>query len=139
MKSKALPILMSLAASLFLAPVSQAAGMIVIDPIVGGAPMVRTVAPVRPGMRPTSRPVLLKGQVSFGLRLESADVRVEIHDQVAKTYITQTFFNDTDRQLAGTYLFPLPEDCTFSSFSLHIDGKPVEGKILEATMRIFQQ
>lgn len=132
MKSKALPILMSLAASLFIAPVTNAAGMIVIDPIVGGAPMVRPVMPVRPGMRPVARPIILKGQVSFGLRLESADVRVEINDQVAKTYITQTFFNDTDRQLAGTYLFPLPEDCTFSSFSLHIDGKPVEGKIMEA-------
>lgn len=132
MKSKALPVLMSLAASLFLAPVCNAAGMIVIDPIQGGAATIRLPV-VRPGTRPgqTSAP-LLKGQVSFGLRLEAADVRVEIHDQVAKTYITQTFANDTDRNLAGTYLFPLPEDCTFSSFSLHIDGKPVEGKILEA-------
>lgn len=40
--------------------------------------------------------------------------------------------NDTDRNLAGTYLFPLPDDTTFSSYTLHIDGKPVEGKILEA-------
>ena len=70
--------------------------------------------------------------MSFGLHLQAADIGVEITDQVAKTYITQTFSNDTDRNLAGTYLFPLPEDTTFSSFSLHIDGKPVEGKILEA-------
>jgi Ca-activated chloride channel family protein len=69
----------------------------------------------------------------MGLRLESENIKVEINDQVAKTYITQTFANDTDRNLAGTYLFPLPEDTTFSSFSLHIDGKPVEGKILEAS------
>ncbi len=133
MKSKALPVLMSLAASIFLTPVCDAAGMIVIDPIQGGAAAIRLPV-VRPGTRPghvTTAP-LLKGQVSFGLRLEAADVRVEINDQVAKTYITQTFANDTDRNLAGTYLFPLPEDCTFSSFSLHIDGKPVEGKILEA-------
>jgi Ca-activated chloride channel family protein len=128
-----------LAASFMMAPAAQAAGMIVIDPIT---PM--PVMPVRPiGVRPVpirpinptprpSRPVVLKGNVSFGLHLQAADVRVEIVDQVAKTYITQTFSNDTDRNLAGTYLFPLPEDTTFSSFSLHIDGKPVEGKILEA-------
>ena len=134
MKSRALPFLFSLAASLMIAPVTQAAGMIVVDPIMGGMPVITPhVRPglVRPGTRPGTRP-LLKGQVSFGLRLQDADVRVEINDQVAKTYITQTFVNDTDRNLAGTYLFPLPEDTTFSSFSLHIDGKPVEGKILEA-------
>lgn len=133
MKIKALPTLLSLAASIMLCPIANAAGMIVVDPINGAMPVVRPV--VRPGgivVRPGSRPLLLKGQVSFGLRLESADIRVEINDQVAKTYITQTFANDTDRNLAGTYLFPLPEDTTFSSFSLHIDGKPVEGKILEA-------
>ncbi len=134
MKSKALPILFSLATSLLLSPMANAAGMIVVDPILGGMPLI--VNPhVRPGgTRPGTRPQpVLKGQVSFGLRLEKAEVRVEINDQVAKTYITQTFFNDTDRNLAGTYLFPLPEDTTFSSYSLHIDGKPVEGKILEAT------
>jgi Ca-activated chloride channel family protein len=64
--------------------------------------------------------------------MQSQDIKVDIADQVAKTYITQTFINDTEQNLAGTYLFPLPEDTTFSSFSLHIDGKPVEGKILAA-------
>lgn len=134
-----------LAASFVMAPAAQAAGMILIDP-VGGMPMpvvppirpIHTVTPhpviVVPGhpTPPPSRPVMLKGGVSYGLHLQSADIKVEITDQVAKTYITQTFSNDTDRNLAGTYLFPLPEDTTFSSFSLHIDGKPVEGKILEA-------
>lgn len=136
MKSRALPAFLSLAASLMLAPLANAAGMIVIDPIQGGVPFVRPIPiptrPGRPGVRPVTTPIVLKGQVSFGLRLEKADVKVEINDQVAKTYITQTFFNDTDRNLAGTYLFPLPDDTTFSSFSLHIDGKPVEGKIMEA-------
>lgn len=128
-----------LAASFSMAPAAQAAGMILIDPITPVAPVPRPVpiivrpGPTNPTPRPRPRPpVVLKGGVSFGLHLQAADVRVEINDQVAKTYITQTFSNDTDRNLAGTYLFPLPEDTTFSSFSLHIDGKPVEGKILEA-------
>jgi Ca-activated chloride channel family protein len=97
-------------------------------------PAVIIPQPSRPHHAPP-HPVspILKGSVSVGLRVEKEDVRIEITDQVAKTYVTQTFFNDTDRNLAGTYLFPLPEDTTFSSFSLHIDGKPVEGKILEAS------
>jgi len=124
---------------------SRASGFIVVDPSFGGGvgimPMPMPVPPIRPGVpvrpvRPTvppapSRPILRAG-VSFGLHLDSESIKVDITDQVAKTYIVQTFKNDTDRNLAGTYLFPLPDDTTFSSFSLHIDGKPVEGKILEA-------
>lgn len=133
---------LSLAASCLLAPAAQASGWIMIDPIGGGVPMAPpvTVAPPttgitplpRPGHRPRPATMTLQGHVSFGLHLQSEAVKVEIKDQVAKTYITQTFSNDSDRNLAGTYLFPLPDDTTFSSFSLHIDGKPVEGKILEA-------
>lgn len=126
-----------LAASFLLSPAAIAAGMIMIDPMPGMpvvpvTPIVRPV-PILPG-HPTPRPhtPVLKGSVIFGLRLQSADIKVDIQDQVAKTYVTQTFINDTDRDVAGTYLFPLPDDTTFSSFSLQIDGKPVEGKILEA-------
>lgn len=123
-----------LAASVVLAPAANAAGMIMVDPMPGmPMPIVRPV-PIRPGHptpHPGSTPVL-KGSVMFGLRLQSADIKVDINDQVAKTYVTQTFINDSDHDVAGTYLFPLPEDTTFSSFSLMIDGKPVEGKILEA-------
>lgn len=117
----------------------QAAGLIMVDP--GFAP-IRPMHIVRPGIGigrppgvvqpPVSTTPILRGGVTFGLRLESQDIKVEISDQVARTYIEQTFVNDGDQNLAGTYLFPLPEDTTFSSFSLHIDGKPVEGKILEA-------
>lgn len=134
---------------------SRASGFIVVDPSFGGGAAVMAPvsspasigpAAVRPGvtLRPLTprigRPVpipapvrpILKGGVAFGLHMQAESIKVDITDQVAKTYIVQTFRNDTDRNLAGTYLFPLPDDTTFSSFSLHIDGKPVEGKILEA-------
>src|SRR5262249_10626686 len=81
---------------------------------------------------PGASQVLLHGAVTYGLRIEDEQVDVHIDDQVAKTYVKQTFANDTDRNLAGTYLFPIPMDASFDSFSLHIDGKPVEGKILAA-------
>lgn len=138
MKRLAMSALMSLAASVFLAPCANATGWIVIDPVNGVMPTVPRPTPTTvPGRRPPIMPrvpgrTVLQGNVSFGLHLKDESIRVEISDQVAKTYISQTFSNDSDRNLAGTYLFPLPEDTTFSSFSLHIDGKPVEGKILEA-------
>ncbi len=132
MNFKSISTILASAAMALASPAANAAGMIVIDPIVGGGIVPRPIPVTRPGHRPPTVPTLLKGQVSFGLRLQDADIKVDITDQVAKTYITQTFVNDTDQNLAGTYLFPLPEDTTFSSFSLHIDGKPVEGKILEA-------
>jgi uncharacterized protein YegL len=125
-----------LAASVSLAPVANAAGMILVDPMIpmphGITPAIVAV-PIRPGDH-TPRPTtpLLRGSVTFGLRLQSADIKVELADNVAKTFISQTFANDSERNVAGTYLFPLPKDTTFSSFSLQIDGKPVEGKILEA-------
>ena len=119
---------------------ARAAGVIMLDPAFAqgrvniafpvGTGIVRPPVGISP---PISTTPVLRGGVSFGLRLESQDIRVEITDQVARTYIVQTFANDTDRNVAGTYLFPLPVDTTFSSFSLHIDGKPVEGKILEAS------
>ncbi|MDP3509893.1 MAG: VIT domain-containing protein [Candidatus Melainabacteria bacterium] len=165
--------ILSLSASLLLAPQADAAGFLIADPTFHPGfnpavvrPIGRTVSPggvtplVRPGTRPGPRaaigpgggrimpifdpgptpgptpvpipPTVLRGGVSHGLRMQSQDIKVDITDQVAKTYITQTFINETDQNLAGTYLFPLPEDTTFSSFSLHIDGKPVEGKILAA-------
>jgi Ca-activated chloride channel family protein len=32
----------------------------------------------------------------------------------------------------GTYLFPLPSDAAVTGFTLWIDGKPVEGEVLDA-------
>ncbi len=136
MRTVALASIAALAATLALPAQVLASGWIVVDPIMGGRPVMvpRPIVRPQPGPSvpsPSRRPVL-QASVSFGLHLQDEDIKVDIVDQVAKTYITQTFSNDTDSNLAGTYLFPLPEDTTFSSFSLHIDGKPVEGKILEA-------
>jgi len=116
------------------APMASATGFLYVDSTFHSLPNIRiglpTTNPTNPtGPHPTSP--LLHGSVQTGVYLDAQDIKVDIFDQVAKTYIKQTFKNDTDKILSGTYLFPLPDDATFSSFSLHIDGKPVEGKILE--------
>lgn len=137
MKNVAMATVVSLAAILIGVNSAKAAGLIVVDP--GLMPHLVPVTPRNPvspifisPIGHLTHPPLLRGSISYGLHLQSEEIKVNVADQVAKTYITQTFVNDTDRNLAGTYLFPLPDDTTFSSFSLHIDGKPVEGKILEA-------
>ncbi len=108
-----------------------AAGFIFIDPVVPNRTLPQSPASHPPTFSPPGRP-LLKGTVVKGIHLQSESVTVNIKDQVARTHISQLFANDTDSVLAGTYLFPLPDDAAFSSFTLHIDGKPVEGKILAA-------
>jgi Ca-activated chloride channel family protein len=59
-------------------------------------------------------------------------VQVTIQDQVAVTHVDQVFFNPNDWAVEGVYLFPLPVDAAVSSFELWVDGKPVEGQMLDA-------
>jgi Ca-activated chloride channel family protein len=59
-------------------------------------------------------------------------VDVSIKDQVAVTQVDQFFYNPNEWEVEGTYIFPLPEDAAVTSFTLWVDGEPVEGKILEA-------
>jgi Ca-activated chloride channel family protein len=59
-------------------------------------------------------------------------VQVTIRDQVAVTHVDQVFFNPQEWQIEGTYIFPVPVDATVTNFILWIDGKPVEGKVLDA-------
>ncbi|HBG74225.1 MAG: hypothetical protein A2X25_03710 [Chloroflexi bacterium GWB2_49_20] len=60
-------------------------------------------------------------------------VTVTIQDQVAVTHVDQVFYNPNDWQIEGTYIFPIPQDAVVSNFILWIDGKPVEGQVLDAT------
>ncbi|MFQ6100035.1 MAG: VIT domain-containing protein [Anaerolineae bacterium] len=59
-------------------------------------------------------------------------VSVTIEDQVATTRVEQEFLNEHEWECEGTYVFPLPEGAAVSEFIMWVDGKPVEGKILEA-------
>lgn len=59
-------------------------------------------------------------------------VTVTIQDQVAVTHVDQVFFNPNNWAVEGTYIFPLPAEAAVSAFTLWVDGKPVEGKVLSA-------
>lgn len=59
-------------------------------------------------------------------------VSVEIRDQVARTSIDQVFVNNHDRDIEGTFIFPLPEKAAISEFALYVGEKKVEGEILDS-------
>lgn len=64
------------------------------------------------------------------LSIEYHHVRVTIEDQIATTHVDQVFRNDNEWEIEGTYVFPIPLGATLSSFTLWMDGKPVEGEML---------
>lgn len=59
-------------------------------------------------------------------------VQVEIDDQTAHTDIDQVFLNPQPWDVEGTYIFPLPQDASFSAFSMHVDGEELAAEILPA-------
>lgn len=59
-------------------------------------------------------------------------VEVEIGDQTAHTQIDQVFLNRQQRDIEGTYIFPLPRDASVSAFTMHVDGEPLTAEILQA-------
>ncbi len=65
------------------------------------------------------------------IEMKNYTVDVSVKDNLATTTIEQTFVNKSNRTLEAKYLYPLPQDANFSSFTLTINGKAVEGKIME--------
>jgi Ca-activated chloride channel homolog len=66
------------------------------------------------------------------LEITSHRVDVTIADQIATTKIDQTFHNPQDWVAEGTYVFPIPDGSTVDNFTMHVDGEPIEAKILTA-------
>lgn len=65
------------------------------------------------------------------IELKKYKVDVSVKDNIATTSIDQTFVNRSNRTLEAKYLYPLPEDANFSTFTLTINGKAIEGQIME--------
>ena len=58
-------------------------------------------------------------------------VNVTIDNQVAQTKIDQVFRNEADREIEGTYLFPLPVGAVVSDFSMYVGNKELKGRMLK--------
>ncbi|MFQ5413944.1 MAG: VIT domain-containing protein [Phycisphaerae bacterium] len=74
------------------------------------------------------------------LPLRRHAVDAKIVDAVAVTSIEQVFFNPYNAPVEGTYIFPLPDDVALSGFSMYIDGREIEGKLLgvEEARRVYE-
>lgn len=85
--------------------------------------------------------LLLPTDGSIGpLAIRSHRVTVAVHERVAETRVVQVFRNNTDRQLEGTYIFPLPQGATVSGFAMTVNGVRQEGQVVEAgeARRIYE-
>jgi Ca-activated chloride channel family protein len=68
-------------------------------------------------------------------------VTVDIENQVARVEIDQIFHNPNDVALEGEYVFPIPEYAAIDKLALRIDGKEIQGELLDKdkARQYFQQ
>lgn len=81
------------------------------------------------------RPVLLvreEGRPPVPLVVETARYEVTVSGFAARTRATLTFRNDASRVLEGELVFPLPEGALVSGFALDVEGRMVDGVVVEA-------
>ncbi len=97
-----------------------------ILPCVFPGPCPTPPRPPRPPLPP--RPVPL---CPAYLSVKNHNVTVTIENQVARTHVDETFINDSAYQLEGTYIFPLPDDAAISNFAMWVDGKKLDGQVLD--------
>jgi len=78
---------------------------------------------------PIPRPIPVPGPHPLGVK--SLDVETRIQGQVATTRVRQTFINDLNVVVDGTFFYPLPEDATFVEFATWDGDKRLRGEVWE--------
>lgn len=83
----------------------------------------------------TDAPVLVGklGGKEKSLELQKLDIDVSISGFISETRMTMTFYNPHDRELVGDLHFPLPEGAFVSGYALDINGKMIDGVVVEKT------
>ncbi|MBN1445349.1 MAG: VWA domain-containing protein [Candidatus Omnitrophica bacterium] len=73
------------------------------------------------------------GSTPYPLEVKYHHVEVEIgKNRIAKTNISQEFYNPTGSRLEGMYIFPVPDGAVLSGFSMDINGREVPAELLPA-------
>jgi Mg-chelatase subunit ChlD len=65
------------------------------------------------------------------LAIESISVTARTVGDYAETVVDEVFKNDSDRRLEGTFRYPFPEDALLVGLAMEIDGKLMEGELVE--------
>jgi Ca-activated chloride channel family protein len=75
------------------------------------------------------------------LPVKSIKIDTRIAAQVATTHVEQTFRNDTDATLEGTYFFPIPESAAIQEFAIWEGDKRLVGEVRsrEEARRIYDE
>ena len=75
------------------------------------------------------------------LSLRKFHVDAHIEDGFARTTIDQTYFNHTHSRQEGTFKFPLPPDASLSRLAMYVNGKLMEGGMVERDhgRNVFEQ
>lgn len=66
-----------------------------------------------------------------GFSIKYHRVKIDIDGQVAKTEVDQVFINESDHELEGTYIFPIPEGASINDFALLAGGKRLKTRLLD--------
>lgn len=64
--------------------------------------------------------------------LKSYDVDVTVTDQMAVTHVDHVFKNETNRELEGIFIFPLPENAIVTDLVLWEGGVPWHGTVMQS-------
>ena len=75
---------------------------------------------------------------SLSIKYHHVDIKID--NQVAQTAVDQVFINNHNRDIEGTYIFPIPTDASISKFSMFVGGEEIKGEILDKdeARRIYQ-
>ncbi len=70
-----------------------------------------------------------QGDRSFVIEYERVDIKIK--DQTARVTIEEKLKNNSSSDMEATLIFPMPADASISNFTMLINGKKVEGKIMD--------
>lgn len=73
-----------------------------------------------------------EGEKIPSLTVKYHRVKVNIVNQAVKTTVDQVFKNNFHHDIEGDFIFPLPPGAAVSEFSLYVEGKKVEGELLDS-------
>ncbi|MBQ9372370.1 MAG: VWA domain-containing protein [Thermoguttaceae bacterium] len=85
--------------------------------------------------RPLPRPhviVVPDRPAPIPYRIEEETVEATINGSVAKVSLSQKFKNEGSSTIEASFVFPLPYDGAVNAMTLLVDGKELEGKLLDA-------
>lgn len=68
---------------------------------------------------------------TVALALTRVRVSAELAGDLAETRVEHVFHNDGGERLEGTFRFPLPEEASLVGLSMEIDGKMMDGELVE--------